>query len=391
MAVASGLSRLLDAPSSAAALPPDSPFRRKPRMPSRPRPRDFYDSFESRVLFYDAFWHCDGERILLVGPPPLNLGWEYYTAKFTAQPLDFWLGSRFFISESVMLTELTNVPRNTTEVIAHIAGQEFVLPIRRNFAPDLAGQNVVFTMSRDNDLRWITEWARYHARVHNADAVVLFDNGSTRYAPEDIEAALLEVPELARIAVLSWPQSYGAPDRAVLNNPFYPLFLQISSMSVALRRFAPFAHGLLNCDIDELVATPPGTTIFDLLDRSWRGLIVMRGRYMEAIPVAGAPPVGERTHRHYPFQLIDPKARQSRQKKWALQPTRPWTQSLRVHPYMHWIRGRPLLSKSTPAGVFYRHFRAISTGWKDNRTVPPTLPPEALQRDDDLINLTREF
>jgi hypothetical protein len=369
-------------------LPEDLPFRRKPRAPSRPRPREFIETFEQRVLFYDAFWHCDGERILLVGPPPLNLSWEYHTARFTALPLDFWLGSRFFISESVMITELTNAPPDTTEIVAHIGGRDFVLPIRRNFAAELDGRNVIFTMSRDNDLGWIAEWARYHARVQGVDAVVLFDNGSTRYAPEDIEAALLAVPELARIAVLSWPQAYGAPDRAVLNNPFYPLFLQIASMSVALRRFAPLAHGLLNCDIDELVATPRGTTIFDLLDRTWRGLIVMRGRNMEAVPTPGAP-AGSRTHRDFPYYLSDPKARQSRQKKWAVQPTRAWTHSLRVHPYMHWLRGRPWLSKSTPPGVFYRHFRGISTGWKDNRTIAPNLPPDALGRDDAFLDLMR--
>jgi hypothetical protein len=388
-AVPGGSARLVDALSSPAMLPEDGTLRRGPRAPGRRRPAEFLEAFESRLLFYDAFWHADGQRILLVGPPPLNLEWEFRTARFTALPLEYWMGTRFHISESVMITELVDPPRNTTEIVVHLGGRDYVLPIRPSFAAEFAGRNVVFTMSKDNEPGWIAEWARYHVRIQGADAVVLFDNGSTRYPPEEIEAALLSVAGLDRIAVLSWPFKYGQPDRAVLNNPFYSLFAQIGSMSVALRRFAPLAHGLLNADIDELVATPRGTTIFDLLDRTWRGLIVMRGQYMEAIPDEAAPAEG-RTHRDYPFVLSDPKARQSRQKKWALQPTRPWVAALKVHPYMHWIRGRPVLAKSLPPGVFYRHFKGISTGWKDGRAIPPNLPPGAIERDATFVDLMEE-
>lgn len=379
-AVVTGEARLIDAPSSFAMLPEQSPLRRRPRAPSRLRSPEFLAGFESRVLFYDAFWHADGERVLLVGPPPLNLHWEFQTAKFIALPLDFWLGDRFYTSESVTITELTDVPRGTLEIVARIGHSDYVLPIRQNFAGEFAGRNVIFTMSRDNDLDWIAEWARYHVRCQDVDAVVLFDNGSTRYGIEDIEQKLLQIPGLAKIAVLSWPFAYGAPDRAVLNNPFYSLFCQICAMSVALRRFAPLARGLLNCDVDELVATPEGTTIFDLLAQTSHGLIVMRGQYMEAAAGPGGVAAG-RTHRDFPFVLKDPKARQSRQKKWALEPTRPWVSSLNVHPYMHWIHGRPFFSKARPDGVFYRHFRGINTNWKDRRADGSHLSMSDLERD----------
>jgi hypothetical protein len=258
--------------------------------------------------------------------------------------------------------------------------RDYVMPIRQNFAGEFAGRRIMFTMSRDNDLDWIEEWARYHVVKQGVDAIVLFDNGSTRYGVEDIEQRLLGIAGLAKIAVLSWPYTYGAPDRAVLNNPYYTLFCQMGAMSVALRRFAPLAAGLLNCDIDELVETPEGTTIFDLLPRTSHGLIVMRGQYVEAVPGPGLSADG-RTHRDFPFMLKDVKARQSRQKKWALEPMRPWVASLNVHPYMHWVRGRPWFSKAVPDGVFYRHFRGISTNWKDRRADASHLTMADLERD----------
>ena len=58
----------------------------------------------------------------------------------------------------------------------------------------------------------------------------------------------------------------------------------------------------------------------------------------------------------------------SRPRKWAIDPTRSWFKNLAVHPYMHWVQGRPRFGKSTPPGVFYRHFRGINTNWKDRRT-----------------------
>jgi hypothetical protein len=54
---------------------------------------------------------------------------------------------------------------------------------------------------------------------------------------------------------------------------------------------------------------------------------------------------------------------------------------------MHWIQGAPLFGKSTPAGVFYRHFRAINTNWKDRRTEARGVRREKLVIDRDFADL----
>ena len=355
-------SRLIRAGHSAAFLSEGADLRRLPRAPQKPRPTTFLDRYEDRALVYDAFWHADGQRILLVGPPPMNLRPHYRTARYRAGGTD--LQARYFPSLSTMITELSGAAPATREIAMELAGQSFVLPVRVNHAANFAGRRLLFTMSKDNDLAWITEWARWHHKMHGADAIVFFDNGSTRYETQAIEETLLGVDGIERVAVESWPWRYGMTDAALLANPFYILFLQVSSMSVVLRRFGSAAYGILNADIDELVATPAGTTIFELAKQAPNGLVVMRGHYMEPL----ADGTGPHTHRDYTRMFADPKRAASRQKKWAIDPSRQWFEDLRVQPYMHWIEHRPWFGKSTPDGVFYRHFRGINTNWKDNRT-----------------------
>ena len=38
-----------------------------------------------------------------------------------------------------------------------------------------AGRNCLVTLSRNNDLRWIRDWAAFHVREHGAEALLLFD------------------------------------------------------------------------------------------------------------------------------------------------------------------------------------------------------------------------
>jgi hypothetical protein len=139
-------------------------------------------------------------------------------------------------------------------------------------------------------------------------------------------------------------------------------------MSVVLRRYGMRAYGLVDCDIDELVLPADGVSIFDVARSSPGGLVAFRGSWIEAIAEPDSPP--RPPHRFYRQRMSDPKRARWPQRKWALDPTRDWVKALNVHPYWHWIEGRPRNAKSMPDGVSYRHFRGISTDWKAPRTTP---------------------
>ena len=360
----------------ATASPPESgPLRRDPRAPHKQRPAAFAERFEERALVYDAFWHADGERILLVGPPPMNLTPAYATARYEALPSGSSLAAKHFPSLSTMITELRGAPAGTTALRMIIAGAEFELPVGVNYAEQFAGRRVLFSMNKDNDLAWIADWARWHARLQGTDAIILFDNGSANYTPQQVEDVLAATPGLALAAVPSWPGRFGMTDHALAINPYWSHFLQISSMSVVLRRFGAAAFGLLNCDVDELAATRSGRSIYDYLPAAWRGLVVFRGQWVEA-DRAG------RSHRDYTLRHRDPRTARSGPKKWVLDPQRKWVQNLAVHPYWHWVQGRPAFGKTMPRDAFYRHFKAINTNWKEARTTAPD--PSLLEVDEAL-------
>lgn len=371
----------LPANHSAVFLSDANEARRLPRAPGRVRPPAFHANYESRALFYDAFWHADGKTILLVGPPPLNLWPLYNRARYRALPGRTVLGARYYPSLSTMITRLSGAPLDTREVVVEVGGERFCVPVQPSSAGELEGHRVLFTTSKDNDLGWVREWARYHAKVQGATAIVFFDNGSRRYGREEIDAHLSAVLGIERVAVVSWPYAYGATDPKVIRDPYYALFLQVSAMTVALRRYAARAAGLLNCDVDELAATPKGTNIFELAGGARHGLVVMAGQQVEAVPTAGgkAPPF---THKDFQMRLRDKASRTSRSRKWALDPCRDWVRNLAVHPYMHWIEGRPAYGKTWIRGCFYWHFRGISTNWKDQRTHNGDLRSDMLETDE---------
>ena len=356
--------RLIRSGRSMAFLAEESPLRRLPRQVRKPRPEAFMERFEDRALVYDCFWHADGQSILLVGPPPMNLTALLGEAEYLALPSGTRLEARYHPSLSTMITSLGGAPAGTAGVRLTLAGQVFELAVQPNHSAELAGRRVLFTMNRDNEPGWIAEWARWHQRLHGTDAIVLFDNGSSSYGTGDIEDTLLGVGGIEKIAVASWPGRFGMTDPSVSVNPYWAHFLQISSMSVALRRYGARAAGLLNCDIDELAATHSGRPIYDLLPAARRGLVAFNGQWIEAL----AEPGGAGSHRDFTQRLRDPKRARSGPRKWLLDPQRNWVRRLDVHPYWHWVHGRPWFGKTMPADAFYRHFRAINTNWKEART-----------------------
>lgn len=353
--------------NSYAALPFNNRVRRLPRAPDRKRPAAFNDAFDDRTLFYDCFWHMDGTRILLVGPPWVNIEAGYKLASYVALPSGAKLAPRFHPSLTTMVTELPNAPAGTTALQVTFAGEKLRLEVQPNSCRDLAGRKLLFSINKNNDLAWIREWAEFHAKIHGTDAVILVDNGSTRYEPAEILATLQAIPAIAHAAVPSWPYSFGPIDPAVRKDPYWARFLQIGSMSMILRRYGELCYGLLDTDIDELAGTHSGRSIFDLAHDSKGGLIVFRGTWIEATGPGAR-------HRDFTHKLADPKAALSPQRKWALDPSRPWVRRLSVHPYWHWVQGRALFSKSMPEDALYWHFKGINTNWKAQRTAAPAGP-----------------
>ena len=161
--------RLLPAAHSAAFLAEESSLRRDLRAPQKPRPAAIVERYESRALVYDCFWHVDGQRILLAGPPPMNLRATLDRASYTALPSGTALNFAYHPSLSTMITELSGAPAGTTAVRMSVDEQSFDLPVQPNSSDALAGRHVLFTMNQNNELGWIREWATWHQRMRSEE------------------------------------------------------------------------------------------------------------------------------------------------------------------------------------------------------------------------------
>lgn len=371
--------------TSPLVLPTGSAHQRRPRAAWRRRPEEFWKAYDSHTLFYDCFRAADGETVLLVGPPLRNLQRLIAAAEYQVDGCTESLSLSIHSSISISIVALSDVPVDAKTLGINIDGQVHSLTIQPNFADQLTGQRVMFTMNRNNHADWLTAWAQYHHQFHGVDAVVLFDNGSTNLSHAQIGAAL-EKSGVAKVFIVPWNHLYGPYDPKVIFNPYWTRFAQISAMSIALRRFAAAASGLLNCDIDELVHTRTAPDIFSELARTPNGLLVMHGRWIEA-ESSGS---GFDDHRDFTLRRKDPKARHCAQRKWVLDPRQPWVADLQVHPYMHWIEHRPRGAKSMPPDCFYWHFKGINTNWKTDRNKPAGVALDQLEPDPEFAEvLTR--
>jgi hypothetical protein len=342
-----------------------------------PRPESFLSQYERRVLFYDVFWHADGKRVLMVGPPPVDLASQYEAMTCVAQPSGTAVPIRAHRSERTELREVTP-PAGSTHLTLTIGGQSQTVPIGPSHADFFAGSRMLFTLSQNNRLDWIADWARFHVVHQNTDGVVVFDNGSTAYMIADLEAALAGVEGLKRAAVVSMPRSYGRKDEAAPNGPYWAQFLKAASMLITFRRFGQKAYGLLNCDVDELAVNLGKRNIYDVAARSRSGTTYYPGSWIAPVPEAGSAA----PYRHRDFRRVeaDRSKGMGSTHKWVLAPQRRWLERLNIHPYPHVLENRVFATRHKPKDAFIAHFRAVSTSWKYDRPVeqgnPEALPVE---------------
>ncbi len=374
-------SRTVSASHSMATLSKDSVLSRKPRFGWKARPEKFFTGFEQKIVFYDCFWHADGKRVLLVGPPPRNLLPPLKRAHYSTDNSQNALTASFHITQSVMILELTDVMEGARSIKISAPEIDFELEIQPNYSQILADKRVMFTISKDNNLEWISAWAEYYQHFHGVDALVLVDNGSTKTTLDSLASAL-EKTKIEHIFILSMPHKFGEIDYSVLFNPFWANFLQNCINSIVLRRFAANAQGLLNCDLDELAVHKSGSSLFSALEQTPGGLLTMRGVWIESY--------AERTdfgdHRDFKYRLIDEKSHTCKARKWVLDPKRQWVDNLNVHPYWHWIEGRPRGAKTTDPNAFFWHFKGINNNWKVKRNIKNASRPKNIEPDQLLVD-----
>jgi len=344
--------------------------RRTPIRPIVHRGDDFDARFDDDTLFYDVF--NSGRSTIMIGPPLFNLAPLAESLRVVAD------GAR----RPARIVPLDRAVRMHADVSAERARLESGLgAVECVVSPSgeevFAGRRVLFTLSKNNKLRWIQDWIRYHRDNHGADAVLIYDNGSTDYDCGALAQAIGEVRGLKASAIVEWPFKYGPLGGGP--RPWDSDFCQSGMLEHARWRFLARARSALNCDIDELVVGPG--SIFAAVESSLLGAVTCRGRWLYGIVGGGldTPPQERARHRNF-FVVEKPEMRfgfiprhpNNSHRKWAVAPARcPERAQWRTHRFAGWF-ARNLLSPF----YSFRHLYPINTNWWYARDRVLTFDPD---------------
>ncbi len=365
--------------------------RRETLRPKELQEPDFAARFDDDTLIYDAFWDADGRTIRMIGPPLLNLARELEGQRGVGLP------------GGAPITMLTKgLLRQTQWLVAPLAAAgrlalscrlgDYEVDVGESHCDIFGSCRVLTTLSKNNRLTWIKDWIRFHRDLHGTDAVLIYDNGSTAYTPDELMAAVSSVGGLRAAVVVSWPFKYGPQGRAD-GSLWESYYLHRAMLEHARYRYLPQARSVIQGDIDELVVCDG--SIHERAERSPFGIISYQGHWVVDGDTGGARVAGAGVEdpepRHAMFNICSGRARRRRlialrsdpalcPSKYTVVPKRcPAYAQWDSHRVRQWLPGRFLTTS-----VEFRHFQPINTSWKYDRT-SQLFPPEERVVDDALV------
>jgi hypothetical protein len=364
-------------------LESNSPLRRTMLRPPHLRQSDYEEKYDFLTIFYDCFTSADSASSIFVGPPLLNLE----PVVLPMLPAVFCCGSPSDVSLR-NLTSCSQLWLRTSQshaVLQPGAFQQSRIDIQPNQSVLFRGRKVLLTKSKDNDLQWIRDWILFFTRMHRSDAVLFYDNGSTRYDIDEIHETISSVPGIEIAVVVPWPYKFGPVGSESFHGPqglpWDSDYAQYGILEHARHRFLADADGVVNADVDELILTKSRASVFELLGRSHTGYLEYPGCWIESATESTSDII-----RHFDFIFRSSAPAEEPEPKWTVAPRRcPPDSQWRVHDVCA-MRPDTLSSE-----VSYRHFRAISTSWKYPREKIARPNDRDYVRDDELATWMRGF
>lgn len=343
-----------------AQLPDRSLLRRDITRPVEHRQTRFEEEFDATTLFYDvlALGGKRNHQLVLVGPPLRNLEPHVLGGLINGHALAPMIMQYRQRDRCFDLWLSTGSGGGSIDLSFDFGS--FQLVPSRSELRRYAGRRVLYTLTKDNDLDWLADWARFHAVNHGADAVLLYDNGSTRYGATQLLATLRSALPGLLVDVVTWPFLYG-PGGFSRTAGWDSDFCQMGAFQDARFRFLARARSVLNVDVDELVVSASGLSVFEATEHSDAGCLAFAGDWIASVSTGGdrGPSVrhGDFVHR----ELTQPERCPL---KWCVVPAV-------IPPEVNWSTHHvrmPGFAESITDEFAYRHFRAISTDWKFQRS-----------------------
>lgn len=361
-------------------LAPSGITRDCPRPPGLRNAR-FAEQFDWDTVFYDVY--RVGAQVLFQGPPLFNFAAMLRNSRMFRPR---WLPRTRWVERNRASELWLRTDANVVALDGPLGPQ--TITVQPNLSHELAGRRVLHTLSKDNEIRWIIDWIAFYVAEHGADAVLFYDNGSTIYNTDELRRRLEEAFSAMPVIVVDWPFRYG-PQGGMAGAvdgqeaPWDSDYCQTGSMQHARFRYCLSARSVLNVDIDELVLSDRGRSIFAATEENRTGFIKFAGRW---ITTATPLPVPHADCRHADFLFRETGTGDDCPPKWCLAPARVhW----RKHTWsVHNLFGAKA-NRTISNEFVYRHMKGISNSWKEARNDVSALDPERHVMDEALQHALR--
>lgn len=329
---------------------------------------EFWVDYDARTFFYDAFQDALTWEVRLFAPRMFNT--EKLLSKWSPC-LDGVPAIRQHLVRHQRFDEISLSNRSNgriSQLSFSVDGHIFEVPVAASEPEIFEDANVLCTVSKDNEISWIRDWMAFHHHHHKANALLLFDNGSSQYEPVALEEELRRVSGYKTVKVISAKFPYG-PHVGATKGIGRARFLQAALLNLARARWLCKARAVLNVDIDELVSSRSRVSIFDATAASRLGLVMFSGEWRYRRTETGSPAHGDHVWKH--------TADRPCPSKYCYRPTGVLGRlTLDVHGLQQ--ISRKILPHDRD--FFFAHCRSVTNSWKELRHSPT----QSLSLDQDL-------
>jgi len=326
-------------------------WTRDPVLKPDALPDNYAERYDAHTLIYSATYLAHARAIVLVCPKLKNLKILLSLGQFSSDQGSHKLHCiKHHRRHDEVWLQANKRPTRLT-LTSH--GLEITCTVAEPDA-SMKGEVVLQTVSKDNDLDWIHDWAAHYVRNQGVTHVLLFDNASTRYSAEDITETLRTVPGLSGATTVSVPLPFGPLGTKTPRAK--ALFLSVGLLNTSRHQFAGNARAVLSCDIDEVLISDSGR-LLDEAERAFLGFATatVKPRFAD-LADAQTPTHGDHVHKRLPDKPV--------KEKWCLLPqgrlrTFVWDSHGVARYQFNWLSMR--------RGHRFYHCEHLSTHWGRRR------------------------
>jgi hypothetical protein len=346
-------------------------IRRKPPRPLHQRQPSYDAEYDYTTLFYDAI--LVGDSIRLIGPPLNNLqslidldSFRVNNCPVPPQEITLQDAHRTQMSQ-INIARFDVYPADNLHLSFTLDGHCYTIYVSSSLSPSLRGRKCLLTLSQNNPIQWIAEWAFYYHTVHDINTLVLYDNNSDIYTAPELRNSLgKQCPDLD-IYLVKWDFLYGPQGGYWAGHKSIPWdsnYCQSGMLEHARHYLLNQATLVINHDIDELLLPFEGKPIDHFMAANRLSYVRYSGKWVTSVTNRHSD---NPSFRDYLYTDAPPRETTI---KWVVKPM------LLKNEGLQWeTHAIPSLASQLEPRITHRHFKAISTNWKFNRQSTDNLAP----------------